>query len=237
MKLSINKGSNIIEFDVTYSKRKTLAIKIDPSGDVSVAAPKGTSRKAIIDMVSNKADWIIKKLNEIETRNAQVIKREFVAGESFMYLGSDYPLQMTINPELNKLTVRLSDGRFMVDSPVTDADVIKSALEAWYRFMAGQYIKSRIDHYRSVLNVMPNRVTIKEQKTMWGSCSSKNNLNFNWRVMMAPAEVVDYLVVHELCHLIHHNHSKKFWNQVSAILPDYKVRQNWLKKNGARLIL
>ena len=237
MKLSINKGSNIIEFEVTYSKRKTLAIKIDPSGDVSVAAPKGTSRKAIIDMVSSKADWIIKKLHEIEARNAQVIKREFVDGESFMYLGSDYPLQLTINPKLSKLVVKLDNGRFMVDSPVTDADVIRSALEAWYRFMAGQYIKSRIDHYRSVLNVMPNRVTIKEQKTMWGSCSSKNNLNFNWRVMMAPAEVVDYLVVHELCHLIHHNHSREFWNQVSAILPDYKVRQDWLKKNGAWLIL
>lgn len=237
MKLVINEGTNIIEFEVTYSKRKTLAIKIDPSGDVRVAAPRGTSRKVVIDMVSRKAGWILKKLNEIGARNAQVIKREFVDGESFLYLGIDYPLQLIINPKLSKPVVRLNNDRLMVETPVADAVVIRNAMEAWYRFMAGEHIKARLNYYGSLLNVTPNRVTIKAQKTMWGSCSSKNNLNFNWRAMMAPADVVDYLVVHELCHLIHHNHSRKFWNQVSAILPDYKVRQAWLKKNGAQLIL
>ena len=168
---------------------------------------------------------------------AQEVKREYIDGESFMYLGHDYPLQLKLNPELKKMSVRLIEGRFLVDTPVVDGAVIRGGLEAWYRFMGAEHINARLDYYQSLLDVSPNRVTIRNQKTRWGSCSSKGSLNFNWRLMMAPAEVIDYVVVHELCHLIHPNHSKNFWNQVSAILPDYRVRKDWLKKNGTRLIL
>jgi len=237
MKLALNESGDLIEFEVVYSRRRTMAIKIDANGDIKIYAPKGTSHTTIGDMVSSKTDWIIKNLHEIKSARAQEVKREYIDGEYFTYLGKDYPLQLKVNPEINKMTVKLSEGRFLVETPVADAAVIRGGLEAWYRFMAAGHINARLDHYQSLLDVSPSRVTIRNQKTRWGSCSSKGSLNFNWRLMIAPAEVIDYVVIHELCHLIHPNHSKKFWNQVSAILPDYRVRKEWLKKNGSRLIL
>lgn len=237
MKLALNENGGLIEFEVIYSRRRTMAIKIDANGNIKIYAPKGTSRRTIGNMVSSKADWIIKNLHEIKSAMAQEVKREYIDGEYFTYLGHDYPLQLKVNPEIKKMTVRLIEGRFWVEAPVADGAVIRGGLEAWYRFMGAGHINARLDYYQSLLDVSPSRVTIRNQKTRWGSCSSKGSLNFNWRLMMAPAEVIDYVVVHELCHLIHPNHSKKFWNQVSAILPDYRVRKDWLKKNGSRLIL
>jgi predicted metal-dependent hydrolase len=237
MKLTLNESDGLIEFEVVYSRRKTMAIKIDANGNIKVFAPKGTSRSTIGNMLNTKSDWIIKNLHEIKLNKAQEIKREYTDGESFLYLGHDYILQLNVNPELGKMKIKIADGKFLVDTPVADGAVIKGGMESWYRFMGAEHINTRLSYYQSLLDVSPSKVTIRNQKTRWGSCSSKGSLNFNWRLMMAPAEVVDYVIVHELCHLLHPNHSKNFWNQVSAILPDYRVRKDWLKRNGFRLIL
>jgi hypothetical protein len=237
MKLALNDSDELIEFEVVFSKRRSMAIKIDANGNIRIYAPEGTSRRTIGDMVSSKADWIMKNLHEIKSAGMQEVKREYADGECFTYLGHDYPLLLKLNPEIEKISLRLCEDSLIMEAPVADAAVIRGGLEAWYRFMAARYINARIDYYQSLLDVSPGRVTIRNQKTRWGSCSSKGNLNFNWRLMMAPPEVIDYVVVHELCHLIALNHSKKFWNQLSAILPDYRVRKDWLKKNGARLVL
>lgn len=114
-------------------------------------------------------------------------------------------------------------------------EYVKQVLIKWFRLQAANIYKARVDYYAEKLKVNYNRITIKEQKTRWGSCSSKGNLNFNWRVIMAPIEIVDYLVVHELCHLVHMNHSKEFWTLVQSSLPDYEKRQQWLKENGNKL--
>jgi predicted metal-dependent hydrolase len=107
----------------------------------------------------------------------------------------------------------------------------------WYRKKAREQINERIKYYQPKVGVQPARITVKEQKKRWGSCSSRGNLNFNWRAVMAPSPVLDYIIVHELCHLKHHNHSREFWNLLASILPDYKNRREWLKKNGVRLNL
>lgn len=237
MKLALNDSHDLTEFEVVYSRRRTMAIKIYADGNIKVFVPQGTSKSAIENMIRSKADWIHKKLDEISTAKAIDVKRNFTNGESFLYLGCDYPLQLKVDPKHAKIMVRLENGRLEVNTPVADEVVIRGALEAWYRFMGAEHIKARLKHFQSLLDVSPNRITIRDQKTRWGSCSSKGNLNFNWRLMMAPSEVVDYVVVHELCHLIHPNHSKNFWNQVSAILPDYRARKDWLKNNGSRLML
>lgn len=233
-----NKSTDFnIEFEVTHSKRTTMAIKISPTGTVHVAVPNRTSKKDIIDWVNSKSGWIIKKLTEIDEIKADITSKEYIQGESFMYLGLDYPLQIEIHNELNKPTADLNCGRFIVRTSTADSKVIRSAMEAWYRYKADEIIQSRIEYYKPMLNVSPNRVTIREQKTRWGSCSFKGNLNFNWKAMRAPFEVLEYLVVHELCHLVHLNHSHEYWSLVSSILPDYKVRKDWLRKNGIRLSL
>lgn len=235
MKLALSEERDPIEFEVIYSRRKTIAIKIDSAGNIKVCAPQGTSRGTIAKTVSGKAAWIIKHLQKIQFDQAQALPRKYTDGELFMYLGREYPLQLDIDQEYGLIEIILAEGRFLVKTPAGDKGIIKSSLEAWYRHVAAGYIKGRLDHYQSLLHVSPSRIAIRNQKTRWGSCSNKGSLNFNWRLMMAPAEVVDYVVVHELCHLVHPNHSKNFWNQVSAVLPDYRVRKDWLKKNSARL--
>ncbi len=112
---------------------------------------------------------------------------------------------------------------------------IERRLRVWLRKTAKETILGKLDYYKKQLAVEFNEVRVKEQKTRWGSCSQKGNLNFNWRLVSAPEEVIDYVVVHELCHLVHMNHSKNFWSLVGNILPDYKQLRKWLKVNGRLL--
>lgn len=236
MKFTLQHAEGCIEFKVTYSRRrKSLAIIIDPEGEVRVAAPYRTSSRVIMDMVKSKADWIISQQQQMEQEKAQTAKRTFAEGAPFPYLGCEYPLHIRIDGQFRRTAVKLEAGRFIIDTPASDPVLIKCALEVWYREAARQHINSRIEHYRPFLAVNPHRVTIRQQKTRWGSCSSKGNLSFNWRIMMAPAIIIDYIVVHELCHLIHLNHSMHFWNLVESIILDYRERRLWLKKNGTRL--
>ena len=115
------------------------------------------------------------------------------------------------------------------------SDTQKLSLEKRYRELARNYIEQRVQHYTQLLNVSYQNITIREQKTRWGSCSSKGTLSFHWKLILAPPKVLDYVVVHETCHLLHMNHSEDFWATVEALMPDYKVHRMWLKKNGTKL--
>jgi predicted metal-dependent hydrolase len=133
--------------------------------------------------------------------------------------------------------VRLYQDKLQVITSTRDGAAIREAIIDWYRSQASQKIEERINYYHHKIGRNPARITIKEQRTRWGSCSSLGNLNFNWKAIMAPSPVLDYIVVHELCHLIHLNHSQDFWNLVASILPDYRERRDWLKIHGVRLDL
>ena len=111
----------------------------------------------------------------------------------------------------------------------------KEALEKRYRKAAKIYIPQRVEYYARHVGVTYEAVRIREQKTRWGSCSSNKTLSFNWRLMLAPPQILDYVIVHEVCHLRHMNHSKEFWSLVETIMPDYKDKKKWLKENGHRL--
>lgn len=235
MQLSFQYGDTAIKFEVSYSRRKTISISVEAPGRVSVIAPEGLSDDEVISRVKTKARWIVQKLYEVKNVKTIPVKKEYVNGESFMYLGRNYSLQLITDTETKKPVVKLYQGKFTVTTPTWDEEMIKKAMEAWYRNKAKEQIKERIKYYQPRVGAKPARVTVKEQKKRWGSCSSKGNLNFNWRAVMAPSPVLDYIIVHELCHLIHHNHSREFWNLVAFILPDYKNRREWLKKNGVRL--
>jgi len=113
--------------------------------------------------------------------------------------------------------------------------IIKDNLEKFYKKQAIDVLKERTDYYSNILKVAPKNIVIKNQKTLWGSCSSKGNINYNYKIVMAPLEILDYIVVHELCHLVYMNHSKDFWDLVESIIPDWKKRRNWLKENGYKL--
>ncbi len=223
------------EYDVIRSQRKTVTITVNLAGEVKVKAPYETPNQIIIEILNNKAAWVISKQQEMEQKSKSAVKREFIQGGSFPILGRSYPLNIRLNTELDRASIELATDQINLETPSLDTNLIKRILEIWYRGIARAHIIACINKYGPVLNVSPNRITIKEQKTRWGSCSSKGNLNFNWRLVMAPPMIIEYVVVHELCHLIHHNHSRDFWNLVESILPDYKECRRWLKNNGSGL--
>lgn len=143
------------------------------------------------------------------------------------FLGREYPITYL---NAGKECVMFSNGEFIFYAPRYNRDTINRMMEAWYRKKAKEVFGKRVEYYSPFVGKTVHRIAIRGQHTRWGSCSSKGNLNFNWRLMLAPAEIIDYVVVHELCHLLHMNHSKEFWNSVERILPDYKVSKKWLSE-------
>ena len=239
MKLSTQYGNKKIEFELEYRNRKTLVIQVKPTetDKVLVLSPKGLSEHIIKEKVKSKGKWILKKLLDFKDIGYIPVNREFADGEAFMYLGRNYLLQLFLNSSLTRLTVKLSDGILIIYTPTKDPVVLKKLLERWYRKEAEKLILKRIEYYKAKFRIGPVKIKIKEQKRRWGSCSSRGSIYFNWRIIMAPPLVIDYVIVHEVSHLIHRNHSLQFWKQVESILPDYKTRKTWLRDHGVRMTL
>lgn len=150
-------------------------------------------------------------------------------GTVLPFLGKDYFLEIRRYLSYKKPGVKLEGDRLVVLTAATQEAVIERAVKQWYVQQARKIILERVAHYQSLLQEPVGSIRIKDVRSRWGSCSSKRNLNFNWRLVMAPMEVLDYVVVHELCHLKEMNHSKNFWKLVEDILPDYKRQREWLK--------
>lgn len=236
MKLSFEYNGRKIEFDLIYSKRKTISIKITPPGIISVIAPLKTKETNVIALVKDKSSWIIKKLDEIEDRETLRPIHNFQNGDTFLYLGIEYKLSITVDKPSNKRVLLDMDTLHIV-TPENIPDLISNYLELWYRRRAESIINDRIVHFMPQFSQAPIKVMVKTQKKRWGSCNARRELYFNWKIIMAPIEVIDYVVVHEMCHMIHMNHSLRFWECVEELMPDYKIRKEWLKNNGIRLTL
>ena len=237
MKLSTQYGNTNIEFELVYRKRKTLAIQIKPPDKITVISPEALSEDLIKEKVKSKGKWIIKKLIDFKDMGFTAFEREFINGESFMYLGRNYMLNITVDESLLRPKIELLDSRLQIKTPTKDKDILRKSMEKWYRREARKIIKKRVEFYKPKFSIEPESVKIKEQKKRWGSCTIKGDLLFNWRVIMAPSPIIDYIVVHEMSHLAIKNHSVKFWKSVENILPDYKDRRKWLKDYGVRMDL
>jgi hypothetical protein len=235
MKLSVRYGTEMIPFTVQFRKRKTLEIQVKPPGHVHVVAPVGTREETIRQVVEKKGAWIVRKLAGVRERESKKMVHHFVAGELFLFLGRHYMLQLVEAPLLKKPTVTLAKDQLIIQTPLSEASILRQALEKWYRQKGQEIITERVQAYSHYFDVRPASIKVKEQKKRWGSCTSRGDLLFNWRIVMAPLSVIDYVVVHEMCHMVHMNHSPQFWDLVAAVLPDYKQRKAWLKTNGVLL--
>ena len=165
--------------------------------------------------------------------------KEYVSGESFAYLGKNYRLLLTQD---NLGAVKLKNGRLVlgVDQKLTiqeQESLVKDKLVKWYIYHAEQWLIDKTNRYAKMIGVHPQSVKVKSYKSRWGSCSAKDEVSYNWKIIIAPHHIVDYVVIHELCHILHHNHSSEFWKSVARIIPDYKECRKWLKANGSRLSL
>ena len=216
---------------IIRSNRKTFSLEVKPDGQLIVRAPKFATQSQIFKLVRSKASWIEKSRAKAENIQRQRKSKSFKPGETFWYLGEQYPLKFTDRSR----PILALDGVFLLSKSARNN--AKEAFIAWYRKETRAITHDLIREYQKKFHFKVNKVRITSAKTRWGSCSSKNNLNFTYRLCMAPMRVIDYVVVHELTHLIHHNHSKAFWKAVERVKPDYRKDRDWLKKHGPLLTL
>jgi predicted metal-dependent hydrolase len=215
---------------IIRSRRKTLALIIKPDGSLVVRVPLRASERSIREFVEKNQGWI-------ERNRAKALaappppSRQYVPGEEFMYLGATYALDI-VKGQRERLRL---DGTFkLAESAQNEAALV---FEGWYREQAKKILLERVEFYGCKYGFQYKKIGITSARTRWGSCSATGSLNFSWRLIKAPLEVLDYVVVHELVHTVHHNHSAKFWNRVRTIMPDYREKQKWLRKNGRGLVL
>lgn len=226
-----------LRYEVIRSRRRTLAIAVEPPARVVVRAPYFVSQAYIAEIVGRKARWIEDKLRFWQEARQRGEVSEASRGGCLPYLGEYYPVRHIVVPGLRHAGARLQDGVLCVWTEGVGREGIKAALQSWYRDRASEHIAGRVSYYVALFSIKPVSVKVKEQKKRWGSCTADNKLLFNWRCIMAPEAVLDYVVVHELCHLPHKNHSPEFWQAVADILPDYALRRSWLRENGINLDL
>lgn len=224
--------SPLPEYRLVRSKRRTLALVIDADGTLTVRAPLKLANSAIQEFLAQKADWVRKTQSKLQAQATQKPSHHFDTGDSFPWLGHSFPL--TLVPA-QRPALRFDGAHFtLAQSAQPNA---KRYFENWYREQARAHLQARLDHFSRLHSLTYHGLRITAARTRWGSCNSKNELAFTWRLLMAPPEVVDYVVAHELAHTVQHNHGPKFWKLVESILPNFKVHVRWLKEHGSKLHL
>lgn len=234
-------GSGTIPYTIQYSnRRKTIAIEISPDQTVRVLAPQRVTKTYIRDLVGRKSDWIKKKLGAFEKIEEFTAPRQYVTGETVLYLGQPY--RLFIHNRADRPSVRITGSQLDVALPVfllaeDYPEAARAALLDWYKAHAIAKIEGFVVKYAGVLGIPVPPFRVKLVKRRWGSCSAKNHLNFNLNLIAAPEPLIEYVVVHELCHFRHKNHSARFWAHVGTLMPDYRERRQMLKKEGLKYVI
>lgn len=245
--MQLQYNSETIQIHIIRSKRKTVCMSVNKDGSVTVKAPRlYPTDKEIARFVEQKADWIIKQRERQQEREDMKLERRFETDYSFPYLGEECLVEMQ---SAKKTSISYQDGKIIIKTPFYEAlendyeapenaekiEKLRNDLKKWYKKQAFGYVSKRVEYYQNVIGVTVTSVSIKSRKSQWGSCDSNGNLTFSWRLVMARPDAIDYVVIHELCHRRHMDHSRDFWNQVQKYMPDFKEKKKWLEENSVNL--
>ena len=240
-------GNENIQVHIVRSKRKTICMSINKDGSVTVKAPRlYPSEAEIAKFVEQKSDWIIKQREKMQDREDMKLVRRFETDYSFPYLGKERLLEMQ---SAKKTSISYQDEKIIIktnalDKLLEDYDAqenkqiiekLANDMKKWYKKQSFAYISKRVEYYKQIVGVTVTSVSIKSRKSQWGSCDSNGNLTFSWRLVMARPSAIDYVVVHELCHRKHMDHSRDFWREVKKYMPDYEDEKKWLEENSVNL--
>jgi hypothetical protein len=218
-----------LEYKVIYSKRKTLTITVERDRSVVVTAPEGTTPEKIRDVVESRKLWLYEKTRHVQKYNPlpHPPGKELVNGESMPFLGRQYRIEL-----VDGIGEIQFGQKFLVPRALVDKS---SAFRQWFVARAEEKILPRVALQAKNLGVSYKQAKIGDGKYRWGSCTPNDNVIFSWRLIKAPMFVIDYVVVHELAHLIEQNHTPRFWNIVRAQAPSMQKAKLWLQKHGALL--
>ena len=209
---------------IIRTRRRTVGLQVTPDSHLIVRVPHKMPLAAIHEVVREKLPWILRKQNFARENYLPAVPWIFAGGEKFLYLGEGFELFL-IPGDYGPLVFN-EKGFFLREGCVPLAPWL---FRDWYRKQATEVLQARVRHFSGMTGARYSRIGISNARGRWGSCSSKGVLNFSWRLMMAPREVVDYVVVHEVVHLEELNHSKRFWQKVKALAPDFLRAKRWLE--------
>lgn len=233
---AITWGDTRLTYTIRRSARrkKTVAVRVDPGGGVLLLAPEGFPTSRLDEVARRKAGWIVQRLRWVGANGVPPSPREFVSGESVMYLGRHYRLKV-LPGETGE--AKLRGGWLHVPAPAGagagQRDHVRGAVVSWLRRHAAKRLPKRVGMWRLRAGVEMPRVVISDQKRRWGSCDRSGTIRLNWRIIQAPMRLVDYAVVHELVHLRHRGHGQDYWQALGRVMPDYERRREDLRQRGA----
>lgn len=234
MKRSVTAAGGRLDYILIRAQRRDVLLKALPGGETRVYAPAGARLRDVDALVRDRAAELLAMHAALERQLRENRLRHPVAqGSRVCVEGRAYALKLKRDA---RVRMALDGGDFVLSLPAPeDEDAVRAALKQALSRWALMRIRERLDLYAPRIGVTFGRVAIRDQKSRWGSCSAKRNLNFNWKLIMAPPEALDYVVIHELCHLIEFNHSPRFWALVEGQMPEYPAWKRWLKAHGAEL--
>jgi predicted metal-dependent hydrolase len=225
-----------VPFEFRCSKKaRRMRMQIDTRGNIIVVAPWHAGEKIVNDFIVKNHGWLEKQLAKIGKLKKKRPEFHYMTGDIFYYFGE--PVTLEVHPaDAKRPTIKIRGDKMFITlhrniSLNEGIESIKKTIADFYREKAEETIRDRLEHFNEHYGFRYNRVTMRDQKSRWGSCSRMGNINFNWRLIMAPIEVIDYVVVHEMCHLKEMNHSYRFWALVAQIMPEHKKYRKWLKEN------
>ncbi|MGD6874607.1 M48 family metallopeptidase [Sutcliffiella horikoshii] len=226
-----------MHFEIKYKNRKSIAIRMDVYGNVEVQAPKGTEDEKVIRLLEERWELIQEKSKEMKDRLRGQQEKEYSQEERVLYLGNTYPVKVYQDNTIEQDYVVFDEKHLNVYVKQVEDGKIKQALKRFYYQQCKAIVEKSVKSYQSNFKVKPRSIRISDSKTTWGTCDSQLQLTFNWKLAMAPMKVIDYVVVHEMCHMIHLNHDRSFWRLVGKISPDYKEQESWLAQSSWKMTI
>ncbi len=229
--LSIDRDLDIL-VEKKISRGKNLSISIQPTGKVIIKIPKGISQDYVDTFVLSKLEWIKATIAKFKEKNSSLPKLLYETGETIYLFGEEFKLEFTDSKSETKLDTNKGILQIAVSKRSDRKKTTKRILESYLKY----FLQKKIQNYAQVLNVKVKDVRIKTMKSLWGSCSFDNRLSFNLALVHCKPDIIEYLIVHEICHTLEKNHSRSFWKLVNEIYPTYKNAELWLKKEGTKFI-
>jgi len=236
-------GQTVVPYQIDWSEsRETFGLEIDESLELTVTAPMLASTTDVEDVLDSRQEWILEKLYGLEEQEGPPYPKEFLSGEKLPYRGRQYPLEV-VEADVPEPDLAFDGETFTLrthhlDAPSDDVSIRRKrqAVVDWYIRRAKDNLPTRVPRFESKLGLSETPVDVGEIRGKWGEYHG-GTVRLNWRLILAPVRIQDYVIVHELAHEVHEEHSDAFWNTVGALIPDYEARREWLRLNGNTLTI